>query len=46
MSRMVRENQVSGLRERLFFAQWTLRELRKNLERNAPGASYWRSGRR
>ena len=36
MSRMVRENQVSGLRERLFFAQWTLRELRKNLERNAP----------
>ena len=36
MSRMVRENQVSGLRERLFFAQWTLRELSKASERAAP----------
>jgi hypothetical protein len=36
MSRMVREGQVSGLRERLFFAQWTLRELIKSNERNAP----------
>lgn len=36
MSRMVRESQVSGLRERLFFAQWTLRELRKACENKAP----------
>jgi hypothetical protein len=36
MSRMVRENQVSGLRERLFFAQWTLRDLRR---RQQDGAS-------
>ena len=36
MSRMVRENQASGLRERLFFAQWTLRELRRRQQDNAP----------
>ena len=36
MSRMIRESQVSGLRERLFFAQWTLRELRKACENKAP----------
>lgn len=28
MSRMVRENPTSGLRERLWFAQWTLRQLK------------------
>ncbi|MCC1497192.1 hypothetical protein [Alcanivorax sp. 1008] len=36
MSRMVRESQVSGLRERLFFAQWTLRQLNSACELSAP----------
>lgn len=36
MSRMVRENQASGLRERLFFAQWSLRDLRRRQQDNAP----------
>lgn len=36
MSRMVRESQVSGLAERLFFAQWTLRNLVKAIDVAAP----------
>jgi hypothetical protein len=36
MSRMVRETQASGLRERLWFAQWTLRQLRAALASSAP----------
>lgn len=36
MSRMVRESQVSGLAERLFFAQWTLRNLTQAISSEAP----------
>lgn len=36
MSRMVRESQVSGLAERLFFAQWTLRNLTQAINSAAP----------
>lgn len=36
MSRMVRENTASGLRERLWFAQWTWRQLQQARAAQAP----------
>ncbi|PKM22261.1 MAG: hypothetical protein CVV10_05260 [Gammaproteobacteria bacterium HGW-Gammaproteobacteria-14] len=36
MSRMVRDSQVSGLRERLWFGQWMLRQLQAGTAKGSP----------